>query len=95
MSYGNSSQPGSKHATDQLPLLSKKQRRTAWRERTEETVLLLRSFEREGLLRFVPLDGLVDGALAGDYVDGIHFLAPVAARVVQRLLGAPEPCALQ
>ncbi len=68
---------------------------TAWRERTDETVLLLRSFEREGLLRFVPLDGLVDGALAGDYVDGIHFLAPVAARVVQRLLGAPEPCALQ
>lgn len=68
---------------------------TVWRERTEETVLLLRSLEREGLLRYVPMDGLVDSALAGDYVDGIHFLAPVAARVVQRVLGAPEPCALQ
>lgn len=68
---------------------------TAWRKRTEETVLLLRGLEREGLLRYVPVEGVVDSVLAGDYVDGIHFLAPVAARVVQRLLGAPEPCALQ
>jgi acyl-homoserine-lactone acylase len=35
VSYGNSSQPGSPHATDQLPLLSTKQLRTAWRERKE------------------------------------------------------------
>jgi acyl-homoserine-lactone acylase len=30
MTYGNSSQPGSPHQTDQLPLLVKKQLRTAW-----------------------------------------------------------------
>jgi len=35
LSYGNSSQPGSPHAEDQLPLLSKKQMRTAWRERKD------------------------------------------------------------
>lgn len=34
-SYGNSSQPGSKHATDQLPLLSEKKLRTAWRVRKD------------------------------------------------------------
>jgi acyl-homoserine-lactone acylase len=33
MTYGNSSQPGSKHQSDQLPLLEKKQLRTAWRTR--------------------------------------------------------------
>jgi len=35
MSYGNSSQPGSPHAGDQLPLLSQKQMREAWRTRAE------------------------------------------------------------
>ena len=30
MTYGNSSQPGSPHQTDQLPLLAKKELRTAW-----------------------------------------------------------------
>ena len=35
LSYGNSSQPGSPHAEDQLPFLSKKQMRTAWRERKD------------------------------------------------------------
>ena len=34
-SYGNSSQPGSPHATDQLPLLSQKKLRPAWRTRKD------------------------------------------------------------
>ncbi len=35
MTYGNSSQPGSKHQGDQLPLLEKKELRTAWHTRAE------------------------------------------------------------
>lgn len=35
VSYGNSSQPGTKHDVDQLPLLSDKKLRTAWRLRKE------------------------------------------------------------
>jgi acyl-homoserine-lactone acylase len=35
MTYGNSSQPGSAHQTDQLPLLARKELRTAWRTRAE------------------------------------------------------------
>ncbi len=35
MSYGNSSQPGSPHAGDQLPLLAAKRMRDAWRTRRE------------------------------------------------------------
>lgn len=35
MSYGNSSQPGTPHSTDQLPLLAAQQLRPAWRERAE------------------------------------------------------------
>jgi len=35
MSYGNSSQPGSTHQTDQLPFLVKKELRTAWRTKAE------------------------------------------------------------
>lgn len=35
MTYGNSSQPGSPHQTDQLPFLVRKQLRTAWRTRAE------------------------------------------------------------
>lgn len=35
VSYGNSSQPGTKHDVDQLPLLSQKKLREAWRTRKE------------------------------------------------------------
>ncbi len=35
VSYGNSSQPGTKHDVDQLPLLSRKALRTAWRLRKD------------------------------------------------------------
>ena len=35
MSYGNSTQPGSKHRGDQLELLSRKELRTLWRTRAE------------------------------------------------------------
>ena len=35
MSYGNSSQPGSPHITDQLPYLARKELRTAWRTRKD------------------------------------------------------------
>jgi acyl-homoserine-lactone acylase len=35
MTYGNSSQPGSKHQGDQLGLLEKKELRTAWRTRAD------------------------------------------------------------
>jgi acyl-homoserine-lactone acylase len=35
MTYGNSSQNGSPHQTDQLPLLARKELRTAWRTRAE------------------------------------------------------------
>ena len=35
MTYGNSSQPDSPHAKDQLPLLVKKQLRTAWTTKAE------------------------------------------------------------
>lgn len=35
MSYGNSSQPGSKHRADQLPLVQTKQFRTLWRDRAD------------------------------------------------------------
>jgi acyl-homoserine-lactone acylase len=35
MSYGNSSQPGSGHRTDQLPLVAEKRFRTLWRTRAE------------------------------------------------------------
>lgn len=48
--YGNSSQPGSPHAGDQLALLAKKQLRTAWRTREE----ILAHLERREEL---PYDG--------------------------------------
>jgi acyl-homoserine-lactone acylase len=35
ISYGNSSQKGSKHIEDQLPFLARKELRTVWRERAE------------------------------------------------------------
>ena len=35
LSYGNASQPGTPHDTDQLPLLARQQLRDAWRERAD------------------------------------------------------------
>ena len=35
VSYGNASQPGSRHQDDQLALLARKQLRTAWRTRAD------------------------------------------------------------
>ncbi|MBZ5623693.1 MAG: penicillin acylase family protein [Acidobacteriia bacterium] len=35
LTYGNSSQPDSPHQADQLPLLARKELRTAWRTKTE------------------------------------------------------------
>jgi acyl-homoserine-lactone acylase len=35
LTYGNSSQPGSPHQSDQLPLLARKELRTAWRTKAE------------------------------------------------------------
>jgi acyl-homoserine-lactone acylase len=35
MSYGNSSQPGTTHQTDQLPFMTRKELRTPWRTRAE------------------------------------------------------------
>ncbi len=69
---------------------------TAWRPRTEETVRLLRALEQEGVLRYAEVRDLI--ATSPDttqYVDAIHFLAPVAATLVQALTGSPERCALQ
>jgi hypothetical protein len=69
---------------------------TAWRLRTEETVALLHALEQEHLLRYVEVRDLV--AASPDtiqYVDAIHFLAPVAATLAQALTGSPERCALQ
>ena len=40
MSYGNSSQPGSPHQTDQLPYLTRKELRIPWRTRAEIEVHL-------------------------------------------------------
>jgi acyl-homoserine-lactone acylase len=33
--YGNASQPGSRHITDQLPLFARKEMRPVWRTRAE------------------------------------------------------------
>ena len=35
MSYGNSSQPGSPHSTDQLPLFARQQLRPVWRTKKD------------------------------------------------------------
>jgi hypothetical protein len=69
---------------------------TAWRARTEETVQLLRSLERDGLLRYVEIRSLLAASAdTSQFVDAIHFLAPVAATVAQALTGSPGRCALQ
>lgn len=79
------------------PLLARQAAGTSWPGLTQQAVLLLRTLEREGLLHYIPTDDLNDpGATPGDaWVDGLHFLAPVAAQVVQRLTGAPAACAVQ
>jgi hypothetical protein len=69
---------------------------TAWQPRTEETVRLLQSLEEEGVLRYAEVRALI--ATSPDttqFVDAIHFLAPVAAALTQALTGSPERCALQ
>jgi hypothetical protein len=69
---------------------------TAWRPRTEETVSLLRSLEGEGELHFVETDGLFAGSPdSTQFVDALHFLAPVAATLARTLTGSPARCALQ
>jgi hypothetical protein len=69
---------------------------TAWLARTDETISLLRALEQERLLRYVEARDLV-GASADTaaYVDAIHFLAPVAATLAERLTGSQGHCALQ
>lgn len=69
---------------------------TAWTPRTEETVSLLRTLEREGLLRYVETRDLVAASPdTTQFVDAIHFLGPVAATLAERLTGSPGHCALQ
>jgi hypothetical protein len=69
---------------------------TAWRERTEETVRLLRSLEGEGLLRYVETRPLLTAtADTVHFVDAIHFLAPAAATLAVALTGSPGRCAVQ
>lgn len=79
------------------PLLARQAEGTSWPALTRETLLLLRTLEREGLLRLVATDDLdLDGPAARDaWVDGLHFLAPVAAQLAQRLTGDPTACAVQ
>lgn len=75
------------------PRLAREAAGTTWAGLSQEMVLLLQSLEREGLLRYVPTD---DRTMPDDaWVDGLHFLAPVAAQVVQRLTDAPAVCAVQ
>jgi hypothetical protein len=66
---------------------------TAWRDRTNETVNLLTGLERDGLLRYVEIRGLT--ADTTGFVDAVHFLAPVAARLAGALMDRPDGCALQ
>ncbi len=69
---------------------------TTWRPRTEETVALLQSLEQEQLLRYLEVRDLVATSPdTSQYVDAIHFLAPVAATLAQKLTGSPDRCALQ
>lgn len=71
-------------------------RSTAWQQRSEETVALLHALELEGGLRYVETRDVVgDDPAAAGFVDALHFLGPVAARVAERLRGSPERCALQ
>lgn len=78
------------------PALERAAAGTAWRPRTEETVRLLQALEAQGLLRYVETRGLVGaGADSTAFVDGVHFLAPVAVKVVEAVLGRRDGCAVQ
>jgi hypothetical protein len=69
---------------------------TAWRARTEETVQLLQTYQAAGALRYVETRGIAWAqGDAAPFVDGVHFLAPVAARVVEAVTGRPDGCAVQ
>lgn len=69
---------------------------TAWRPRTEETVALLRALEQERLLLYVEARDLIATSPdTAQFVDALHFLAPVAATLAQALTGSPVRCALQ
>jgi hypothetical protein len=75
------------------PAFARAAERTAWRPRTAETVTLLRALEQEGRLRYIETQALeVDTT---QFVDAVHFLAPVASTVVGALVGQPDGCALQ
>jgi len=78
------------------PAFERAARGTAWRVRTEETVLLLRRLEGEGLLRY--FDSQARPGLGADstaFVDAIHFLAPVADRLTESFFNRPGGCAIQ
>ena len=78
------------------PALARAASHTAWLPRTEETVSLLRQLEAEHLLRYVETRDLAAlGADSTGFLDGVHFLAPVAMRVTGALVGHPDGCALQ
>jgi hypothetical protein len=75
------------------PAFVRRAEQTAWRDRTDETVELLRSLERDGLLSYVETRTLVVDTTG--FVDAVHFLAPVAARLAGALMDRPDGCALQ
>ncbi len=52
LSYGNSSQPGSKHAGDQLQLLSEKKLRPALLEKSD----VLKNLEKKEIITISPND---------------------------------------
>ena len=69
---------------------------TAWQARTEETVQLLGAYQARGVLRYVETRGLLrEQGDSAAFVDGVHFLAPVGARVVEAVTGRPDGCAVQ
>ena len=69
---------------------------TAWGSRTDETVTLLRSLHRDGLLRYVERDSLpgID-ADSTAFIDALHFLAPAADHLLESLFSRPRACAVQ
>jgi hypothetical protein len=67
---------------------------SAWNARAAESVALLRGLEQEGTLRYVETRAL-DPRDSGWFVDAIHFLAPAAARLAERIAGRPDGCAIQ
>jgi hypothetical protein len=75
------------------PAFARAAEQTAWRPRTDETVALLESLDRAGRARYVETRNLTIDTL--QFVDAVHFLAPVANVVAGALLGVPDGCALQ